>query len=153
MKAWPKLQVLVPMIWGCGCLVSYAYPGDEYAGFVMGSIVGTWTLWLSGGQSLVLPLVVGCLLMLVVGGILDKLSGSRVIWGSVWLLVLVLTLVVALSKFDSLEHARAKNGSMAAYLAFASQVGTYVATLAAFIAAAVRACAVIMLPGVSRPSP
>lgn len=153
MKPWPPLYLLVPAIWGCGCLLGYAYPGDEKAGFVMGSIAGTWTLWLSGGQSLVLPLVVGCLLMFVAGRFLDKLSGSRVIWGSVWLLMVVLTLVVALSKFQSLEHARAKNGSMAAYLAFASQIGTYVATLATFIAAVVRACAVIMLPGGTRPGP
>ena len=43
-----------------------------------------------------------------------------------------------LAQFDSIEAAVAKHGSLGAYIAFASQLGTYAATIVTLLVAAVR---------------
>ena len=134
-----RMQLLLPVVWGLGCAIGYAHPGDEYAGFVLGSILGTWTLLLTDETSLLLPLLVGCALMWGMGRLLELMKANRIIWTITWLVVAAAFYVWSIFRFESVEHAIAKNGSLAAYLAFASQIGAYAATLVTSGLAAVRA--------------
>ena len=134
-----RMQWLLPVVWGLGCVIGYGNPGDEYGLFALGSIVGTWTLLLADeGIAVGLPLVVGCALMFGAGGLLDRLHANRNAWLTTWLLVGGATCAFSIAQFESVEHAIAKNGSYGAYVAFASQAGTYVATVLTLAVAAVR---------------
>ncbi|MGK0203986.1 MAG: hypothetical protein ACI9S9_003066, partial [Planctomycetota bacterium] len=87
--------------------------------------------------TLVLPLLVGGALMYGAGCLLEALSARRKLWLVTWLVAGVATYVFSLAQFESIEHAVAKNGSLGAYMAFSSQLETYVATVLALLVAAV----------------
>ena len=63
---------------------------------------------------------------------------------------LLLLSVLLLSQHPSIDAAIAKNGSIAAYVASASQLGTYVATLVALVVAAVRHNATVDLEAMAQ---
>lgn len=129
------LRRLLPIVWGVGCILGFAEPGDEYGLFALGSILGVWValLFPAAGSpaNLLLPvLVAGCGLMYCFGLVLDRLQGRRMVWLGAWLATAVVGAVWLLLGHASFAAALAKNGSLLAYLACASQLGTYVATLA-----------------------
>jgi len=134
-----RMRVLLPAVWGVGCLIGFGNPGDEYGLFALGSILGTWPLMLADSSlALGLPLVAGCVLMCGAGRLLEALSANRSMWLWTWLVVGVATYAFLLAQFETIDAAVAKNGSLGAYMAFASQLGTYVATVLTLLVAAVR---------------
>tara|TARA_R110002096_G_scaffold35289_5_gene99878 strand:+ start:5026 stop:5490 length:465 start_codon:yes stop_codon:yes gene_type:complete len=133
-----RLRVLLPVIWAAGCAIGFGRPGDEYGLFALGSILGTWTLFIADQIGVVLPLLAGGVLMYGAGRLLESLSASRNLWLATWLIAGVATCALSLAQFESIEAATAKNGSLGAYMVFASQVGTYVATVLTLLVAAVR---------------
>ena len=135
----PRMSLLLPAVWAIGCLVGFGNPGDEYGLFALGSILGTWTLFLSDSTpGLVLPLLTGCSLMYGAGRLLESLTANRKLWLVTWLLLGVATYAYVLAQFESIDAAIAKNGTHGAYVAFASQLGTYVATTLTLLVAVVR---------------
>jgi hypothetical protein len=85
-----------------------------------------------------LPLVAGCALMYGAGRLHEALSASRKLWLVTWLVAGVATYAFVLAKFDSIDAAVAKNGSLGAYMALASQLAIYVATVLTLLVATVR---------------
>jgi uncharacterized membrane protein len=139
MAIWTSMRVLLPAVWAVGCLVGFGNPGDEYGLFALGSILGTWTLMISNSNpGLVLPLLTGCALMYGAGRLLETLAANRNLWLATWLILGVATYAFVMVQFESMEAAIAKNGTLAAYVAFASQLGTYVATILTLLVAVVR---------------
>lgn len=134
----PRMRVLLPVVWAMGCAVGFGNPGDEHVLFALGSMLGTWPLMVtSSNLGLMLPLLVGCALMGGAGRLLECLAASRALWLATWLVFGVSTCALSLAQFDSIEAAVAKNGSLGAYIAFASQLGTYAATIVTLLVAAV----------------
>lgn len=120
-------------------MVGFGCPGDEYSLFVLGSMLGTWTLMLTDSNlALMMPMLAGCALMYGAGRLLESLSSNRGLWLATWLVVGVSIYAFCLAQFDSIEAAVSKHGSRGAYMAFASQLGTYAATIVTVLAAAVR---------------
>jgi hypothetical protein len=149
-----RMRVLLPAVWAVGCLVGFGNPGDEYGLFVLGSILGTWTLILSNSNpGLVLPLLVGCALLYGAGRLLESLSANRNLWLATWLILGLSSYVFVVNQFTSITAAVEKNGTHGAYVAFASQLGVYVATTLTLLVAAVRSwfgIAVDELPTVAK---
>lgn len=142
-----RFRLLLPAVWGLGCLMGHQSPGDEYFLFAVGSFVGAWAGILVAGdvQSLVLPvLLAGCLVMVGLGYVLDLLRGSLVVWLPAWIASGIALFFVALSSFESIEAAIAKNGSLLAYAICASQLGVYFATVLTLATAAVRRYAAML---------
>lgn len=137
-----RLSITLPVVWGVGCLLGFADPGDEYALWAVGSMLGTWTALLfpiGHPQDAVAPtLVVGCALMWGFGCLLQRQRVPAALWLGAWVAAgaaFLLTLHGAHA-----DHAAAvqKHGSTAAFVACASQLGVYAATAIAFGAALVR---------------
>ena len=136
-----RFAVLLPLLWGVGCVVGYLHPGDEYGLYGLGSIVGVWILMFGYTtiHSLALPLLAGCAVMLGLGQVLDVLRGKRALLLVIWPVAAAALCSWQLSTFESIESAIAKNGSLLAYIAMSSQLGLYLAVVATIAAAGVSA--------------
>ncbi len=125
---------LLPVIWTAVAWTNFAYPGDEYGGFAVGSLAGIWILRLIQFTSdplhmLPLVLVAGAATVAVAGFLMDKL---RVPWAP-WI-VLMLGAATAFflrwfGSFPSVERALSKNGSYEAYVLPSINMGLYAATI------------------------
>ncbi|MCR9244114.1 MAG: hypothetical protein NXI31_03725 [bacterium] len=137
-----RLRVVLPIVWGLGCVLGAASPGDEYALFGMGSAVGTWIVFVvpfERPESAILPvLVVGCGLMFAAGLALDRLRMSTWAWWPVYAVVAIAVYLQSVGQFASFEAAVRKHGSGVAYLAFSAQVGHAAATALALLVGAAR---------------
>lgn len=130
-----RLSITLPVVWGVGCLLGFADPGDEYALWAVGSMLGTWTALLfpvGHPQDAVAPtLVVGCALMWGFGYLLQRQRVPAALWLGAWVAAGA-AFFLALHAAHA-DHAAAvqKHGSTAAFVACASQLGSYAATVVA----------------------
>ena len=151
-----RFRLLLPAIWGFGCLLGFQVPGDEYFLFAVGSIAGVWAGLLFAGdvQNVIVPvLAAGGLLMFGIGFVIDLLRGSLAVWLPTWIAFAALMYHVSLSGFESTAAAIAKNGSLLAHVVCASQLGVYCATLITLLAAAIRRYGALLSEDLARHKP
>ncbi len=125
---------VLPLLWAACCLLGFRFPGDEYGLWVLGSVAGVWVFLLAGDlqttlYALPLLALAGMITMWGAGRALDRLRMPWKLWLGVAALAAAFVVEAMLHRYDSLEAAVQKNGSLAAYLIFGVHAGNYAATL------------------------
>lgn len=129
----------IPWIWLAVALVSWRYPGDEYAMFgVANGLPSAWiSVWLgiSGEPDDVIPIMIACSLfsMVLISWAMDRL---RLPWWLVipgWMIAAIVLFQMAYGSFESHARAIAKNGSLTAYVSASSNLGLFLACVAAIV--------------------
>jgi hypothetical protein len=125
---------LLPLLWGAGCWFGWQYPGDEHLLWLMGSMAGAWIAVLDPGigeHAGIMPVVLltGCVVMLLVGGVMDVLRVSFLWFLLVFLLFAAAVAGFTISRFPSYQAALVKNETLQAYLLFGGMIGLYLAVV------------------------
>lgn len=134
----PFYTWLVPLLWAGCSLLSFRFPGDEYAMYAISSIVGVWIGFLvpfGDVHSLFFPLSItlaGGLVMGVVGLLMDLARLRKIVWGVLWVAAALLIFVLSVNAYPSIEKALSKNGSWWAYVFTSINIGLYVSILLSF---------------------
>jgi len=122
--------VLVPAFWLTATMVSWKHPGDGYGLYAVGLVPALWLVpfleWDHLREVLVHAFVSGAVTMGLVGWVMDLLGLWRMAWVVVWGVAAAGLTMLALSQYPTLERAIAKNGSLTAYVASASNLATFV---------------------------
>ena len=125
---------LLPLVWVVCSLLSFIFPGDEYALYGISSFVGVWIVLvvdLPGDiHSPVFPLaiaVTGSVIMACFGLILTKLRVNIKLWLVLYTISAIAILVLTISSFPSLDRAIRKNGSLFAYIFYSMNMAMYTA--------------------------
>lgn len=132
----------VPQVWLLAALVSWKYPGDEYLLFqFVNGLPGVWFPLLFGpvrGPD-VFPILLlgGYVTMLVLGACMDGVRVQKLLWCALYVFGIPVILWWGLSEFESLEKAYAKNGSLLAYAAAATNLSLYQASVLALVGTAI----------------
>lgn len=134
------MRVLLPAVWGAGCILGFGNPGDEYGLYALGSILGVWTIVFVNEIALGPALLAGCAIMFFLAVLLERLGASRKLWLAIWMISGLAIYFASLEMFPSVERAVAKNGSLGAYLALGSQLGAYLATIVTLLVGVARLC-------------
>jgi hypothetical protein len=129
---------LLPILWTSVAWINFSYPGDEYAGFGVGSLAGLWILAVIGpisdmGRALPPVLLTGAATVAVAGVVLDKLRVPWLAWVVIYLGVATGLFLWTFGSYPSVERALAKNGSYAAYILPSMNLGLYAATITMLI--------------------
>lgn len=132
-----RCRLLLPSIWCLGCLGGLQHPGDEYGLFGLGSIAGTWTVLLTDQLQPLPTLLAGGAILFGLGVLLDLLRAPAAVWVLSWLASATVVYAVTQAGYPSVDAAVRKNGSLLAYMIFASQLGTCLASVATLVGAAV----------------
>ncbi len=132
-------RLTIPWFWLVVALISWRYPGDEYAMFgVANGLPSAWiSVWIgvSGEPDDVIPIMIACSLlsMVLVSWAMDRL---RVPWWLVipgWTVAAVVLFRLAYGSFESHARAIAKNGSLTAYVSASSNLGLFLACAGAIV--------------------
>jgi hypothetical protein len=124
----------LPLIWTSIAWMNFHYPGDEYGGFAAGSLAGLWIFLIIpqiNDVKWALPfiLLAGATTTGICGFVMDKLRVPSIAWLVLWLIAASSILAWAFYSFPSVERALAKNGSYAAYVLPAMNLGVYASTI------------------------
>ena len=124
----------LPLVWTTVAWNNFAYPGDEYGGFGVGSLAGLWIFGVcdfGGNINRILPpvLFAGAATVAVFGLLLDRLRAPRRAWALVFASAAVSLYSWSFYSFPTVELALAKNGSYEAYILPSMNLGLYAATL------------------------
>lgn len=122
---------VTPLLWAVISRTALEYPGDEYGVWGVGSLAGLWILFLAspGGDVRVIAwyvLAAGVAVMALSGWVLDVLRVPRRAWLAVWIAVAFAICVASIASHGSYRRAIAKNGSLATYVLFSLNFGSYV---------------------------
>lgn len=127
-------RCVLPAIWLGAVLLSWKYPGDEFLLFTLtAGLPGAWITLLLGpinpSEGLPILIAAGLATIFLAGWLMDGLR----VWKSIWLFLFtggaILLVLGMLSDFPTYERAVAKNGSLFAYLAAATNLSLYLASL------------------------
>lgn len=131
---------LLPLLWASCSLVSFHFPGDEYALYVVSSIAGVWIGFVFEFGDIhnpAIPLSVaatGAGVMAAVGFVMDRVRVRRFVWGILYVIATLMIFVSAIGVYPSTERALSKNGSWWAYIFFSFNMGLYIAVALSFLA-------------------
>lgn len=122
----------LPLIWLAVSVAALEYPGDEYALWGVGSAAGIWIVYVVHlpGEIRVIARVVWCAgapVVALAGWPLDALRVPRRVWLAVWLSIAFAFCLWSIGAHRSYDRAISKNGSLAAYVLFSLNFGSYLA--------------------------
>jgi len=126
---------LLPLIWTICSLLSFRFPGDEYALYVISSIAGVWITFVVQLANINSPFflfvvtTVGALVMAVVGFLLAKLRIKLSLWLICFVISAVVICIVTINSYPSFDRAIRKNGSLFAYIFSSINLGLYCAVV------------------------
>lgn len=133
---------VLPLVWLPIAFANYFYCGDEYGGFVTGSLAGLWILPFISATSpaSMLPPVIlaGTATLAVAGSLLDWLRLRWGIWLLIWFSAATFLFVKWFGSFPSVERALAKNGSYETYVLTSINFGLTVATVIGIVVSALQ---------------
>lgn len=123
---------LLPLAWALTSFAAVHRPGDEYGLWGAGALAGIWIVPLLGHAGSVwslLPLVLaaGMATLAIVGALLDRLRTPRLGWMLAWAAAATAFCGLTIAAYPSYDRAISRNGSLLAYLLFASNMGLYAA--------------------------
>ena len=131
---------LLPLLWSICSLLSFQFPGDEYAIYAVTSMAGTWAVILFKIQGDIHDFafrgtitITGAIVMLTAGILLAKLRVKMRLWFVIYIIAAVVFLVVSLSNYPTIEKALSKNGSWWAYILGSINMGLYVSVVLSMI--------------------
>jgi len=127
---------LLPLVWAACSVLSFRFPGDEYALYAISSMIGTWVVmvidmpgdihhpafWIS-------ITVTGAIIMSLVGLGMSVLRTKIKLWLILYIVASVIFFIVTLSSYPSIEKALSKNGSWWAYIFSSLNMGMYVSVV------------------------
>ncbi|MEM8679304.1 MAG: hypothetical protein AAGF97_08135 [Planctomycetota bacterium] len=132
--AWLYVWIL-PLVWVPTAVRNLEHHGDEYGGFLVGSLAGCWIMPVISALSLnspkqIMPLIVlaGGLSMLGAGALLDRLRVPWIAWFGLWLAISLWMFADWFGKYPTVARALAKNGSYDTYLVTSINFGLTAAT-------------------------
>lgn len=123
---------LLPLVWATCSVLSFQFPGDEYALYAISSMIGTWVVmvidmpgdihhpafWVS-------ITVTGAIIMSLVGLGMSVLRTKIKLWVILYIVSTIIFFIVTLSSYPSMEKALSKNGSWWAYIFSSLNMGMY----------------------------
>ncbi|HUS72500.1 MAG TPA: hypothetical protein VMY06_05485 [Sedimentisphaerales bacterium] len=131
---------LLPFFWSICSLVSFEFPGDEYAIYAVSSMAGTWAVFLLNIQGDIHKFAfrgtittTGIIVMLIVGFILAKLRVKLILWFVLYITLAAVILAITISSYPSIEKALSKNGSWWAYIFGSLNLGLYASVILSVI--------------------
>ncbi len=126
-------RLTVPSIWLTAALFSWHNPGDEYGLFAVALLPAVWLAPFLHFVHLreVLPFILaaGTATMFVAGWLMDRLQIHRAVWFTFLVVGTIALVLWSIGEFPTYQRAMAKNGSLTAYVAAATNLSLYVATL------------------------
>jgi hypothetical protein len=142
-RAGRTLVWVLPLVWTVCCWVNFHFPGDEYAGWVIGSVAGTWILMLgivknSGDinvfwDALGPALVAGAATMAVLGWLLDRLRAPLAILPLGTIPIASLMTWIAWRNYGSYKRLVGGMGSLTAVILPGINIGLTVTAVAAVL--------------------
>ena len=127
----------LPLFFAVCSLISFAYPGDEYALWGVSSIAGTWIWFIFPAGDIHNPLIpilvaiTGSLVMAGFGLLLTALRANVKLW--IFLLIVSFTAIFlcTVASYPTIEKALSKNGSWLAYIFASLNIGLYTSVVLA----------------------
>jgi hypothetical protein len=124
---------LLPLLWLPIAWCNYYHCGDEYGGFMIGSIAGFWIVpFLSMNSPAAISscvIIAGLVTVATAGGLLDRLTLRWSIWFVLWLATTMFIFAKWFGSYPSIERALAKNGSYETYVFTSVNFGLTAATI------------------------
>jgi len=131
---------LLPLCWSACSLLSFRFPGDEYAIYAVSSMAGTWAVFLLNIQGDIHKFAfrgtittAGIIVMLIVGFILAKLRVKMKLWFVLYITLAAVILAITINSYPSIEKALSKNGSWLAYIFGSLNLGLYASVILSVI--------------------
>lgn len=131
---------LLPLLWSICSLLSFQFPGDEYAIYAVSSMAGTWAVFLLNIQGDIHDFAfrgtittTGIIVMLIASFILAKLRVKIKLWLVLYITLAALILVMTINSYPSIEKALSKNGSWWAYIFGSLNLGLYASVILSVI--------------------
>jgi hypothetical protein len=133
---------LLPVVWTAVAWSNFAYPGDEYGGFGLGSLAGLWIIAIidsitDPNRMLPLILIAGAVTVAAAGALMDKLRVPWIPFLVLWMGAAAALFLWWFVSFPSVERALAKNGSYQAYVLPSINIGLYIATITMLLATSI----------------
>ncbi len=139
-------RLTLPAVWLSATLVSWHHPGDEYGLFLVSCLPAMWIVPFANVTHFLgaLPiLVAGSATMSLVGCWMDRLHVGRTVWIALLVCGAVAFVLCALGEYPSYPRAIAKNGSLIAYMAAATNLGLYLSVIVTTVSSPLRRTASI----------
>lgn len=132
---------LLPLVWTGVAWANFYHPGDEYGGFVVGSLAGVWialVVKMTGSPNNMLPplLMAGATTVALAGLMLDLLRVRWQYWSVLMLGAAMLLFAWSFGSYPSVQRALSKNGSIQAYIFPSINLGIYFASIVSIIVTA-----------------
>ena len=134
----------MPLVWVPTAIRNFEHCGDEYGGFLLGSLPAFWmgpflsAMSINSPKTMMPPLIVaGALTVLAAGAILDLLRVRWSIWFALWIIIALSFFAQWFGGFPSVERALAKNGSYDTYVVTCTNLGLWLATAVCLIGGSV----------------
>ncbi|MHC4087877.1 MAG: hypothetical protein ACYSU3_17690 [Planctomycetota bacterium] len=131
---------LLPLLWSTCSLLSFQFPGDEYAIYAVSSMAGTWAVVLFNIQGDIHDFsfrgtitTTGIVVMLITGFILAKLRVKIKLWFVLYITLAAVILATTINSYPSIEKALSKNGSWWAYIFGSLNLGLYASVILSVI--------------------
>jgi hypothetical protein len=127
--------IVLPVLWMTTSLLSFLFPGDEYAMYAIGSFAGTWINMIFNFRDIHNPLIpvsiaiTGGIIMMAFGYIMDRLRIREMLWSILFMMSSVTIFVLSIKSFPNVKRALAKNGSWWAFIFFSICFGIYPSVL------------------------
>ena len=121
----------LPLTFAICSVISFQYPGDEYALWGYSSIAGTWIWFVFQAGDMHNPMIpalaagTGALVMAIPGLLLTKLKTNIRLWLWVFVICSVAIFIFTITRYPTIEKALSKNGSWQAYIFSSINVGLY----------------------------
>ncbi len=125
----------VPLVFAVVSLLSFQWPGDEYALWVASSIVGVWwgfIFQVGDIQQWHIPWLtaaVGMVVLAPLGWALDRLRLDRRLWLGLLVVGTIGMFLWSILSYESIDRAIRKNGSLQAYLLASINMGLYLSII------------------------
>ena len=139
----PFFAVLLPLLFAACCSLGVVWPGHSGQLFSIGALPGVWACFLTGSTGsplawLLPTLLAGVPILCLLGRLLDRLQSDPWVWAIALVVGTVLAGYLLLQHYADLEVAVDYHGSFFAFVVCAVQLGSYGATLLAFVIGASR---------------
>jgi len=130
---------VLPILFACCSLLSFKFPGDEYAMYAISSYVGSWIDHIVPFGDIHNPLIpisialTGAVVMAGLGFLMDCLKASKRRWIILYIAGALGFFIYSVAGYPSIQEAIAKNGSLMAYALFSINLSLYLSTIISLV--------------------
>ncbi len=130
---------ILPILWAGCSLLSFRFPGDEYAMYGISSIAGVWIVFFISLDIIHNPMfpvsiaLTGAIVMMILGFLMDLIKIRKAMWKILFPAAVIVIFVISIKAYPTIERALRKNGSWWTYIFFSINMGLYFSILLSFI--------------------